>query len=147
MKKILKNIILVVFSVLLSFSLVACLQTYGTDSGSEVESLESSLELVGEPRSWQESKSFLKERGYDVYEIKGRVLEVLQSSYEGVTGGFSAYNNDKGTEITVYVFDTEDQATNFYTELTGYEKFILENFVIFSTEQGMQDAKWAFNVK
>ena len=32
MKKILKNIILVVVSVVLSFSLVACLQTYGTDS-------------------------------------------------------------------------------------------------------------------
>ena len=143
MSKKLKSLIVFLVVVVMAFSFTACLGVSGENESKETSSIEESEERESGVKTPSQAKDRLKDKGYSVYSINGRFLDALKDLYEGITGGFNGNLNQE--DVTVYIFDTEENATKASLALVGYETYVKGEIVIFGTSKGVSDAKKAFN--
>ena len=147
MKRFIKSLLVVSIAFIMAFSFVSCFEM-DDDSEKESTSKESVLDEESEEqesgvKTPSQAKDRLKNKGYSVTSYSGRILDALKNQFVGITGGFSG--NKAEEDVTVYIFDTQENALVASKSIAGFKMYTYQTVVIFGTEKGVEDAKKAFN--
>ena len=147
MTKIFKSLFITIMVTIMALSFASC---FVTEDASEKETtsqesvlVEDSEEQESGVKTPSEAKDRLKDKGYNVYSYSGKFLDALKTSYAGITGAFNG--NKDADDVTVYIFDTQENALVASKSIKGFKMYTYQTVVIFGTEKGVADAKKAFN--